>query len=467
MKTWKKLYEKKWGVRPPSKLTYQLAKEFRLVETAHTAGTVLSRPQYEQISPLLECLLVSDLTITELMHIRTWLNKEDSVKVDQKNTTVKDPISALEKYKQKGGGSPLILDHDGQVHGAVKSASSVQTVVQPLPAKPLPLVTPPHKQYSGPQYPYSDGGDETTQYKMGFQGSNSSSSVSDNDKRNMRKMPLRPRPYQFETWDFKRTVIVGDLHGCADELVDLLDQIQFKIGEDRLISVGDVVDRGPKISDCFRVLRETKAWMCLGNHEEPFLKWLIFETHPDYKAKFSGKNNPIDLMSRPDQRDTMTQLTHQDWLDMAKMQLFFKLDECKWKPLVVHAGLFPGISKPVEEQDPFGIIRMIRLDDQDATLPFASTTGTNWWEKYEKNPGTHHVVYGHTTSLTGPRSMKYSTGLDTGAVYGGSLSGLVIPPPGTDGSWEIYCVKAKKLHHISSAAELSGGTTAFAGSIKH
>jgi hypothetical protein len=293
--------------------------------------------------------------------------------------------------------------------------------------------------------------------------------VSQDEARRLRKLPFRPRPYSFETWKFKRTVVVGDLHGCGDELEDLLKLINFQPLEDRLISVGDVVDRGPKIAKCFEILREYKAWCCLGNHEEPFLKWLLFETHPEYKEKWSGKNNPIDLTSRSDQADTLRQLTRQDWKDMCKMQLMFKLPECKYSPLIVHAGLFPGVRQKPEEQDPFAVIRMINLDEKNGkfeTMPFSSVAGKPWWEWYEKMPGHHHVVYGHSTSTKGPRSLQYSTGLDTGAVYGGLLTALIIPPPGTDGSWQLAGVPAKGSHWISSAAELSGGQKDIIGSVR-
>ncbi len=469
MKTWKQDYRRLWGKEPPTKMTQQLAKEFHLLPESKTKVRLLNKDQYEKISPMLETLLDTDVSNPALLQIREWFNKEEAV-VKSVSKPIADPLAHLEKYKTRGKASPQILDDQGkpfthpqtaQYPALVTSDAEKKRLAATFPANPpvtqkVLAATPVHPHangYSGHGYS-SDS--EVAQYTQGFKGY-SGGHASDHEKQRMRKMALRPRPHQFETWDFDRTIIVGDIHGCADELVSLLEAVQFKIGKDRLISVGDVVDRGPKVSDCFRILREYKAWSCLGNHEEPFLKWLTFETHPDYKEKFSGKNNPIDLMSRQDQRETFNALTHQDWIDMGKMQLFFKLDELKYHPLVVHAGLFPGVSQPVEEQNPFAVIRMIKLDDKGETLPFGASNGTYWWDAYEKNPGKHHVIYGHSTATDGPRSMKYRHGLDTGAVYGGALTGLVLPPPNVDAAWHLVCVPAKKAHHVSSAAELSGG----------
>lgn len=278
------------------------------------------------------------------------------------------------------------------------------------------------------------------------------------EREKLKKMPYRPKPFDFPEFKWKRTIIVGDLHGCADELLDLLKDVNFKPGEDRLISVGDIVDRGPGIHECFEILREYKGWATLGNHEEPFLKWRMFETDDKYKD-FRGKENPIDLTKRADQAATLAALTEEDWEYMEQMQLFFKLREYKYNPLVVHAGLFPGRRNKPEKMDPFSIIRMINLDKDNKSLPFGASYGTPWWDLYEKSPGPHHVIYGHTTTKE-VRSLAHSTGLDTGAVYGGELSCLVLP------DWQYHSVPARSHHYTSSAAEISGGQSFVIGSVK-
>src|SRR5215472_14519065 len=69
-----------------------------------------------------------------------------------------------------------------------------------------------------------------------------------------------------------RTLIVGDVHGCARELEALLSRLAFTDG-DRLIFVGDLVARGPDALGVLSVVRRTKAVFVRGNHEDKLLRW--------------------------------------------------------------------------------------------------------------------------------------------------------------------------------------------------
>src|SRR5688500_18400568 len=69
-----------------------------------------------------------------------------------------------------------------------------------------------------------------------------------------------------------RTVIVGDVHGCREELDALLDKVGFATG-DRLIFVGDLVARGPASLGVLDIARRTGAVIVRGNHEEKLLSW--------------------------------------------------------------------------------------------------------------------------------------------------------------------------------------------------
>lgn len=65
--------------------------------------------------------------------------------------------------------------------------------------------------------------------------------------------------------------IVGDLHGCLEDLNILLEHISFDKSVDRLFSVGDLVDRGPDSIGCLRLLREPWFHSVIGNHEQMML----------------------------------------------------------------------------------------------------------------------------------------------------------------------------------------------------
>ena len=75
----------------------------------------------------------------------------------------------------------------------------------------------------------------------------------------------------FEPNTHGRDFVVGDLHGCIDHFERLLDQIEFDPEEDRMFSVGDLVDRGPDSMACLRLLREPWFHALLGNHEDMML----------------------------------------------------------------------------------------------------------------------------------------------------------------------------------------------------
>lgn len=68
-----------------------------------------------------------------------------------------------------------------------------------------------------------------------------------------------------------RDFIIGDLHGHYDTLMSLLDARDFDRAIDRVISVGDLVDRGPQSWQCLQLIREPWFYLVQGNHESHLL----------------------------------------------------------------------------------------------------------------------------------------------------------------------------------------------------
>ena len=73
----------------------------------------------------------------------------------------------------------------------------------------------------------------------------------------------------------RRHLIVGDVHGCLDEVLELLGRVGFDPQADVLVCVGDVVDRGPKIRETLEYLFGLPSFQTvLGDHEDRLLRHL-------------------------------------------------------------------------------------------------------------------------------------------------------------------------------------------------
>jgi serine/threonine protein phosphatase 1 len=84
-----------------------------------------------------------------------------------------------------------------------------------------------------------------------------------------------------------RDFVVGDLHGCLDLLFNLLVGVDFDPDKDRLISVGDLADRGPDSLGCLQLLLEPWFHSARGNHEDLMLYAF---GQPEYYTTFWVKN---------------------------------------------------------------------------------------------------------------------------------------------------------------------------------
>ncbi len=202
-----------------------------------------------------------------------------------------------------------------------------------------------------------------------------------------------------------RTVIVGDVHGCYREVAELLERVGLGSG-DRLFFVGDLIARGPASRDVLRLARELGARSVRGNHEQRLLE--------ARRRALSGRR---PRLSSPHYHVYKT-LEEPDWAWLDSLPLTIQLPEhglC-----IVHGGVVPGL--PVERQPPEALLWMRGIDEAGA--PSRSWDCEPWARHYSGEP---HVVFGHN-SRAGLQLYPCATGLDTGCVYGHSLSALVLGP---------------------------------------
>jgi len=204
------------------------------------------------------------------------------------------------------------------------------------------------------------------------------------------------------------TYCISDIHGCYDEFMALLEQIQFNPSRDTIYILGDAVDRGVKPVDSLRFIMETEnIHFIIGNHEQIMLDYI------DGKDKDTWTYNGYE--------STLAQLKRLTRGERDK--IFSYLRSCPYyKTLTIngkqyflsHAGL--DVSKPLSRQP------------RDALV----------WsrEEFYKNKGLadYICIFGHTPTPNLHKGNLCSVWFDTryndkicidcGCVYGGALSAI-------------------------------------------
>lgn len=203
----------------------------------------------------------------------------------------------------------------------------------------------------------------------------------------------------------RRSIFIGDVHGCARELDRLLEAVQWS-ESDRVFFVGDLVARGPKSRAVLRIFRRIHAQGVLGNHEDRLLEARA--------ARSAGRPGPP---LSPSHEHLISRLSEKDWALIEGLPL--SLDVTEHQVRIVHAGVVPGV--PLAEQKRRDLLKMRALEpDGTAT---SSWRERSWAADYAGPP---HVIFGHN-AISGIQLHPSATGLDSGAVYGGMLTALVLP----------------------------------------
>lgn len=192
-----------------------------------------------------------------------------------------------------------------------------------------------------------------------------------------------------------RLLAVGDIHGCPDHLERLMARVA-PTREDRVVFLGDYVDRGPdgrKVLDFLIAFgrKFPNAVFLKGNHEAMFLDFLAGRN----QWLFLANGGDTTLESYRESEGIHIPKTHLEFLD--KLVLYYATDDF----IFVHAGLRPG--RALEKQSESDLLWI-----RDEFIE----SGYDWGKI---------VVFGHTP-LAEPLFKANKIGVDTGAVYGRVLS---------------------------------------------
>lgn len=201
----------------------------------------------------------------------------------------------------------------------------------------------------------------------------------------------------------RRSLIIGDVHGCVGELERLLDSLE-RTADDRVFFVGDLIARGPDTTGVLALCRRIGARSVRGNHEGRLLA--------ARRAQQNGKRRRLSDVHFP----LLRRLSDADWEYLEAMPLWIDLPEHDLR--IVHAGVLPG--RPFEQQDEWTLTHVRSLDAEGR--PSDKSNLEPWAAAYRTGP---HIVFGHNSRI-GLQLQPNATGIDTGCVYGGRLTALVL-----------------------------------------
>ncbi len=231
----------------------------------------------------------------------------------------------------------------------------------------------------------------------------------------------------------KRIIVIGDPHGCLDELKLLLEKVKWNPSTDNLVILGDLVDRGPDSPGVVKFCRENNIVCCLGNHEE---KYIRFIDHAEKESKVPKYKNPMKMGQH--KKDIIDKLSTEDIEYIRKMPDMVKLMD-NW--YAVHAGVDPTKDITRQGGKDLSYIRYVLDDGTPIEGASPKESKIHWSDRWT---GQQNIVYGHYLhSLSTPRLVRNSNGakiwgIDTGCCFGGHLTALILPDE------EIVQVKAKQ-----------------------
>jgi protein phosphatase len=216
--------------------------------------------------------------------------------------------------------------------------------------------------------------------------------------------------------------VIGDVHGCCDELELLLEELGYRREPDgaymhlegrKAVLVGDLVDRGPRIVDTVRLVKamvEAGSALCVpGNHDMKLVRKLrgrdVQITH--------GLDRTLAELDRLSEEER-----EELWRFLDSLVSHYVFDDGKL--VVAHAGM-----KEEMQGRGSGKVRDFALygETTGETDEFGLPVRWNWAAEYR---GQAIVVYGHTP-VPEPEWLNRTINIDTGCVFGGRLTALRYP----------------------------------------
>ena len=204
-----------------------------------------------------------------------------------------------------------------------------------------------------------------------------------------------------------RTIVIGDIHGCFRELSELLAAVEIT-DADRLISLGDIVDRGADSVQVYDFLKNRPNTIVLmGNHERKHLRETLSYAQEIVKLQFGDR--------------------YQEFLDwVGKLPYYYETESA----IFVHAAIEAEVAIELQREE---VLCGCTAGEKYLTRQY---NNTDWSELYT---GKKPVIFGHHVVGEEPLIIDRQVyGIDTGACHGGKLTAVIIP------GFEIAQVRADR-----------------------
>lgn len=265
--------------------------------------------------------------------------------------------------------------------------------------------------------------------------------------------------------------VIGDVQGCFTELTQLLEQLEFCNDRDELWFCGDLVARGPDSLDTLRFIKNLgpKHKVVLGNHDLHLLACAYGYATPAIEDKVET------LLQSADKKELL------DWLRQQPLMHY----EAKEQLLLVHAGLAPDWSLSDALQAADEVSELLKhtperlfeqmYGNQPTRWSAAITDAQRWrftvnsctrmrychqdgalelktkrppeevnsllpWYEFWKDKAHPTIFFGHWASLLGNCPVANIHALDTGCVWGNSLTS--------------YCIETQQRYSVQAAVSL-------------
>lgn len=232
-------------------------------------------------------------------------------------------------------------------------------------------------------------------------------------------MDLFPTKLLIETYDashVSRLFVIGDIHGCYEELMNKLFEVNFNFEADMVISVGDLVDRGKDSFKCVGLVKKSWFKAIRGNHEQMCLEASIAPEMKEFHCKHGG--------------EWLYELTMQNYKEV--------LNICLNLPIVLEVAFrgkkYGFVHADIKQNDWSEFKNNILKKDYFSESNSSTLQSALWGRsrilgkhplKYQEIIDIHEVYLGHTV-VDSPVYKDNCIYIDTGIVFGKKLTILEV-----------------------------------------